>query len=85
MHRVNLEEAAGRLADLIEKTANGEEVIIIRADGSAFRLVAISQVTTQASAGVKAGVKVGDTKGAIKPSSQSEPPDDDFVVYAPFS
>jgi prevent-host-death family protein len=37
MHQINLQEAETRLAQLIEEVASGEEVIITRSDGSAFK------------------------------------------------
>jgi prevent-host-death family protein len=42
MHQVNLQEAGTQLAKLVEEAANGEEVVITRSDGSAFRIVPIS-------------------------------------------
>ncbi len=36
MHTVELKEAAGRLAELIDEVASGEEVVITREDGATF-------------------------------------------------
>ena len=39
IHRVNLQEAEGHLADLFKLVEQGEEVVITRKDGTAIRLV----------------------------------------------
>ena len=40
MHTVGLKEAAGRLAELIDEVASGEEVVITREeDGTTFKIV----------------------------------------------
>lgn len=44
MHEVKLKEAKLRVAELIDEAAYGEEVVIIRSDGTAFKIVPISQI-----------------------------------------
>jgi antitoxin (DNA-binding transcriptional repressor) of toxin-antitoxin stability system len=44
MHQVNLKEAETHLAELIEEAAAGEEVIIIRSDGTSFKIVPLGGV-----------------------------------------
>jgi antitoxin (DNA-binding transcriptional repressor) of toxin-antitoxin stability system len=41
MAPISVEEAQDRLPELMEEAAGGEDVVIARADGSAFRLVPI--------------------------------------------
>ena len=44
MHTVGLKEAEGRLAELIDEVANGEEVVITREDGTTFKIVPVSHL-----------------------------------------
>ena len=41
MHTVALKEAEGRLAELIDEVDKGEEVVIIREDGTTFKFVPV--------------------------------------------
>lgn len=75
MHQVNLKEAETRLAELIEEAASGEEVIIIRNDGTSFKIVPLSAV--------KATPKFGSAKGLVKMSDDFDEPLEDFEEYAP--
>ena len=42
MHTVGLKEAAGRLAELIDEVASGEEVVITRDDGATFKIIPVA-------------------------------------------
>jgi antitoxin (DNA-binding transcriptional repressor) of toxin-antitoxin stability system len=74
MHQVNLKEAETRLAELIEKAADGEEIIIIRSDGTSFKIVPLGAI------GVTP--KFGSAKGLVKMSDDFESLED-FEEYAP--
>lgn len=75
MHRINLKEAETQLEKLIEEAAGGEEVIITRSDGAAFRIVPI---------GDRAAVpKFGSAKGLVKMSDDFDEPLEGFEEYMP--
>jgi prevent-host-death family protein len=75
MHQVNLQEAGTQLAKLIEAAANGEEVVITRSDGSAFRIVPISST--------KPRPTFGSARGLVRMSDDFDDPLEDFKDYAP--
>lgn len=75
MHQVNLKEAETRLAELIEEAAGGEEVVIIRSDGTSFKIVPISAV--------RAAPKFGSAKGLVRMSDDFDEPLEGFEEYAP--
>jgi antitoxin (DNA-binding transcriptional repressor) of toxin-antitoxin stability system len=75
MHQVNLKEAETQLAQLIEAAAGGEEVIIIRVDGTAFKIVPIAMG--------EAIPQFGSAKGLVKMSDDFDEPLEDFEEYAP--
>ena len=75
MHKINLEEAETCLAELIKKAAKGEDVIITQGDGSAFKIVPLSQE--------KPIPKFGSAKGLFKMSDDFDEPLEDFEDYAP--
>lgn len=75
MHKVNLKEAETQLAALIEKVASGEEVVIIRSDGTSFKIVPIGKV--------RAIPTFGSAKGLVKMSDDFDEPLADFEAYAP--
>lgn len=75
MHQVNLKEAATQLAELIEEAAGGEEVIIIRSDGTSFKIVPIGAV------GVTP--KFGSAKGLVRMSDDFDEPLEGFEEYTP--
>jgi antitoxin (DNA-binding transcriptional repressor) of toxin-antitoxin stability system len=75
MHPVNLTEAETRLAALIEEAADGEEVIIIRSDGTSFKIVPLDAV--------KATPKFGSAKGLVRMSDNFDEPLEDFEKFAP--
>lgn len=75
MHQINLKEAETRLAELIEEAAGGEEVVIIRNDGTSFKIVPIGVVS--------ATPKFGSAKGLVSMSDDFDEPLEDFEKYAP--
>ncbi|MBW4488333.1 MAG: type II toxin-antitoxin system Phd/YefM family antitoxin [Trichocoleus desertorum ATA4-8-CV12] len=75
MHQVHLKEAETRLAELIEEAACGEEVVIIRNDGTSFKIVPIS--------GVKTTPKFGSAKGLVKMPDDFDEPLEGFEEYSP--
>ncbi|PIU56102.1 MAG: prevent-host-death protein [Chloroflexi bacterium CG07_land_8_20_14_0_80_51_10] len=75
MHEVKLKEAKVRLAELIDEAAYGEEVVIIRSDGTAFKIVPISQTEPYP--------KFGRAKGLIEMSDDFDEPLEDFKDYMP--
>ncbi|MBD2604815.1 type II toxin-antitoxin system Phd/YefM family antitoxin [Scytonema hofmannii FACHB-248] len=75
MHQINLQEAETRLAELIEEVASGEEVIITRSDGSAFKIVPITASAPRP--------KFGSAKGLVKIADDFDEPLPDFEDYAP--
>jgi prevent-host-death family protein len=75
MHQINLKEAGIRLEELIEEAASGEEVVIIRSDGTSFKIVPIPPA--------KATPKFGSAKGLIKMSDDFDELLDGFEEYTP--
>ena len=75
MHTVGLKEAAGRLAELIDEVAGGEEVVITREDGATFKIVPIALMPPSP--------KFGSAKGLVKMTEDFDEPLDDFQAYAP--
>ncbi len=75
MHEVGLQEAGSRLAELIDEVTHGEEVLIMRDDGTAFKIVPIMQT--------KPYPKFGSAKGLIKISDDFDEPLEDFKEYMP--
>ena len=70
MHTVGLKEAAGRLAELIDEVAHGEEVVITREDGSTFKIVPVAPYP-----------KFGSAKGLVKMAEDFDEPLEDFQAY----
>ena len=75
MQPVNLKDAETQLAKLIEAAAEGEDVIITRSDGTAFKIVPV------ASAGVTP--KFGSARGLVKVLENFDEPVEAFEDYAP--
>ena len=75
MHTVGLKEAAGRLAELIDEVAGGEEVVITREDGATFKIVPIALMPPSP--------KFGSAKGLVKMTEDFDEPLDDFQAYTP--
>jgi len=75
MQQVNLKEAETQLVELIEAVASGEEVVITRSDGAAFKLVPFSPA--------KPRPKFGSARGLVLMSDDFDAPLEDFKDYAP--
>lgn len=75
MHTVGLQEAAGRLAALIDEVASGEEVVITRADGATFKIVPVARMPPFP--------KFGSAKGRVKMTEDFDEPLEDFRAYTP--
>jgi antitoxin (DNA-binding transcriptional repressor) of toxin-antitoxin stability system len=75
MHTVKLKEAAGRLAELIDEVASGEEVVITRDDGATFKIIPVVPITPSP--------KFGSAKGRVKMTEDFDEPLEDFQAYAP--
>ena len=75
MYKINLSEAETCLAELVKEAAKGEDVIITQDDGSAFKIVPLSQG--------KPVPKFGSAKGLFKMSDDFDEPLEDFEDYAP--
>jgi antitoxin (DNA-binding transcriptional repressor) of toxin-antitoxin stability system len=75
MIKIKLEDAENRLADLVEEAAGGEEVIIQRGDGWAFRLVPFPEP--------KPRPRFGSAKGLIQIAEDFDEPLADFRDYEP--
>ena len=75
MHTVALKEAAGRLAELIDEVASGEEVVITRDDGAAFKIIPVAPLPPFP--------KFGSAKGRVHMREDFDDPLEDFQAYAP--
>lgn len=75
MYQINLQEAETQLVKLIEQAAKGEEVIITRSDGTAFKIVPIVDRV--------AVPKFGSARGRIKMSDDFDDPLEGFEEYTP--
>jgi len=75
MHAIELKEATTRLAELINKVADGEEVVITRNDGETFKIVPVAEG--------KLRPKFGSAKGLIEISEDFDHPLEDFEEYEP--
>lgn len=74
MTQMPVEQAAIQLQELLEQVANGEQVVIIRPDGSAFQLVALHEQRKP---------KFGSARGLIQIGDDFDEPLDDFAEYVP--
>lgn len=75
MHKINLNEAGARLAELVKEATGGEEVIITCDDGPAVKLVPISSSTPRP--------QFGSARGRVKMTDDFDAPLSDFADYAP--
>ena len=75
MHEVAIKEAQMRLAELIDEVASGEEVVIKRNDGTAFKIVHVPHIVPRP--------KFGSARGLIEMSDDFDEPLTDFDAYAP--
>ena len=72
MHKVRIEDAQTRLAELIEEAARGQEVVIAHGNGTAVRLVPVQ------AAGVP---RFGSARGMFTIGDDFDAPLDDFAEY----
>ena len=75
MHTVELKEAAGRLAELIDEVASGEEVVIRREDGATFKIISVAPMPPSPT--------FGSARGRVKMTKDFDEPLEDFQAYAP--
>ena len=75
MHTIELKEAEGQLADLIDEVASGEEVVIRREDGAAFKIVPVAPIAPHPT--------FGSAKGLVHMAEGFDEPLEDFQAYAP--
>ena len=75
MATIGLQEAEGKLPELLAEAAQGEEVIIERGDGTFFQLVPLS--------GAPARPRFGSARGLVTISDDFDAPLPDFAPYAP--
>jgi prevent-host-death family protein len=75
MHTIGLKEAAGRLAELIDEVASGEEVVITREDGATFKIIPVALMPPSP--------KFGSAKGQVQMREDFDEPLEDFQAYMP--
>ena len=75
MHELALKEAQSRLAELVAEAAGGEEVVITRDDGAAFKLVPVTEPLPRP--------KYGSARGLIQMADDFDAPLEDFKAYEP--
>ena len=75
MHTVGLKEATGRLAELIDEVASGEEVVISREDGATFKIIPVALMPPSP--------KFGSATGRVVMREDFDEPLEDFQAYAP--
>ncbi len=75
MHQLALKEAQARLAELVAEAENGEDVVITRDDGAAFKLVPIPSNGPLP--------RFGSARGLIRMSDDFDAPLGDFKAYQP--
>jgi prevent-host-death family protein len=77
MPQIDVSQAKTRLEELVEKASQGEEVVITRGDGAAFKLVPTPEN--------KPRPRFGSAKGQVWMSDDFNEPLDDFDDYQPAS
>lgn len=75
MSRIDIDQAKNRLEELVEQASQGEEVIITRGDGAAFKLVPALPEEPRP--------RFGSAKGQVWMSDDFDAPLDDFDDYMP--
>ena len=75
MYTVALKEAEGRLGELIDEVAKGQEVVITCEDGATFKIVSAASLASYP--------KFGSAKGLVKIAADFDEPLEDFQAYAP--
>lgn len=73
MDKVNLEDAKKRLDELIDRAADGEEVIITRGDGATFQIIPTPTRTPRP--------VFGSGRGILKIADDFDEPLEDFEPY----
>lgn len=73
MHAIRLQEAQSRLAELINAVAYGEEIMITRGDGMAFKIIQVPAA--------KPYPKFGSAKGLVEIADDFDEPLEDFQEY----
>jgi antitoxin (DNA-binding transcriptional repressor) of toxin-antitoxin stability system len=74
MTQISIEQAENRLLELLEQAAKGEQVVIVRSDGSAFRLVPLPRIPKPI---------FGSAKGLVQIHDDFDEPLNDFTDYMP--
>ncbi len=75
MHELALKEAETRLAELVAEAASGEDVVITRDDGAAFKLVPLAATEPRP--------MFGSARGLIEMADDFDAPLEDFKAYEP--
>mgnify|MGYP001179510528 CR=1 FL=1 len=75
MHKINIDDAEKQLRDLVNEAERGEEVVITRGDGAAFKLVPLPKRAPRPA--------FGSAKGEVWMSEDFDAPLDDFQDYMP--
>lgn len=75
MQSLKLKDAALRLDELVDKAAVGDEVVITRADGAAFKIIPVQTDEPTPT--------FGSAKGLIEMADDFDAPLDDFEPYGP--
>lgn len=75
MHKISIHDAEKRLHDLVDEAARGEEVVIMRGDGAAFKLVPLPKQALHPT--------FGSAQDKVWMSEDFDAPLDDFEDYMP--
>lgn len=75
MHKISIHDAEKRLHDLVDEAERGEEVVITRGDGAAFKLVPLPKRAPRPT--------FGSAKDEVWMSEDFDAPLDDFEDYMP--
>lgn len=75
MHQLELKEAKSRLDELFDEVAKGQEVVITRRDGAAFKIVSVKASQPRPT--------YGSAKGLIEMADDFDEPLDDLKAYGP--
>jgi antitoxin (DNA-binding transcriptional repressor) of toxin-antitoxin stability system len=75
MQKIALKEAKKKLAEIIGLVAIGEDIIITKEDGSAYKIVPVPKT--------KPYPKFGSAKGLVEMSDDFDEPLEDFEDYIP--
>lgn len=75
MHTVAMKEAAGRLAELLDEVARGQDVVITRVDGVAFKIIPTTLLTSYP--------RFGSARVLVDIVADFDEPLEDFEAYMP--